>query len=330
MSISAQILAHLSADPTAYTSREVAEALGLDAKKVSDALGKLAKAGKVTKIDGKFAAPQAEEEDLLGAPAPDESVDTDGLVAGAKDVNLADWRRKIAALLAKAERTDNDHERDAFNAAAERLMLRLGIHRAELEAAGEVKKEKIIQASRDFKGNYSLAMIPFVVNVAAGFGGLEVLVSRRSAMLRTAYVIGPESKVNDFLRLLDSLHIQAFAALKRYQAETVDERRGQTDMKRAVAHRAFVTGFGQEVRARLTAIREAEEGNASTGAALVVANRNQDVTDWIAKQYGELRKGRTGGRKDDVVARMAGREAGKKATLNEKQVGGKGKAVAAK
>ena len=70
------------------------------------------------------------------------------------------YHEKIAKLLAKAERTDNEHERDAYTQQAERLMLKLGIERAELESAGEVKAEDIVEVTREWTGNYAITMVP--------------------------------------------------------------------------------------------------------------------------------------------------------------------------
>lgn len=346
MSLSTSIMEHLNTIGGSYTSRELADALGEDAKKVSDTLGRLAKTGKLAKQGTKFSAldsepvapaaeapkaprakaaprakpaPAAEETPVDNEPMPDPAT----LVPGDKAVDIKDWKRKIAGLLAKAERTDNAHERDAYNKMAEKLMLRLGIHRAELEAVGAVKKEAIVQDSCEFKGNYSLALVPFACYLANGFGGLTTLQSRRSAMSRVVYVVGPKSQVEEFMLLLNSMVLQAFSALKVWQAETVDERRDKTDMERAVMHRSFVRGFGLEVRDRLAKARRAEEKTASPGAALVVASREADVAEWITAQYGEVNKARGGMKYASAWSADAGREAGKKANLGGKAVAGK-------
>lgn len=324
MNITEQIMTALATMPGEYTSREIADKLGLDAKKTSDALGRLWKAGKLVKEDGKFSNPAA-----AAAPAPeaDEALPT----PGDKSVDVAAWRRKISAMLRKAERTDNPHEAEAFRNMAEKHMVRLGIHHLELEAEDPKRKEPIVEMRREFKGNYSLALIPFAHYLAQGFGGLQTLQSRRSAMSRTIYVIGPKSHVEEFMLLLDSMVLQAFTALKQWQAETVDERRGLTDMVRAVMHRTFVRNFGIEVMQRLEALRKVEEGNLTPGAALVVASRQDDINAFKLAQYGETKAARGGMQSTSPWAADAGRKAGRKAVLGkEKKVGGTGaKAVTA-
>lgn len=58
-----------------------------------------------------------------------------------------DIARKIGALLAKAERTDNPHEAEAYTRKAEALMVKAGIDEAMARAAagGEVRPERIIE-----------------------------------------------------------------------------------------------------------------------------------------------------------------------------------------
>lgn len=323
MSLNEQIIQHLEGSGTPFTTAELAAALGVESKKVSSALSKLVKAEKIRRDDqGRVYAlidtSYMDEEAPSSTPA-DEDGGPATFKPGDKTVNIDAWKRKITALLAKAERTDNDHERDAFTAAAERLMLKLGIHHAELEAVGEVKKEKIVEVSRVWKGNYSIALIPFTGMVADGFGHIQTLQSTRNACHRTSYIIGPESQVEEFCRLLDSLVLQVMPALHRWQKENREARRYLTDMEKFIQHRSFITGFGQQVGDRLWAARKMEEKEMSTGAELVVANRDSEVSDWIKNQYPVLGKAR-GMKYGDAVARQAGREAGKKATLNSKAV----------
>lgn len=246
------------------------------------------------------------------------------------EVTVADveaMKVKIAKLLHKAEKTDNDEERDAFNAKAESLMLKLGIARAELESVGEVKPEEIIEAHRDWRGNYSIVMVPFVADVALGFGNLTVLQSTASAMLRRTYIIGHKSDVEAFLVLIDSLALQVMPALHRFQKEHAEERRYLTDMEKYIQHRSFITGFGETVRTRLMKARKVEEKTASTGAALVLASKADRITNWINEAYPSMGKARGGIQSHSGVGLSAGRRAGESANLGGKSVKGGSKAV---
>lgn len=237
--------------------------------------------------------------------------------------SIEDMKRKIAALLAKAERTDNEHERDAFNAQAERMMLRLGIEKAELEAAGEVKPEEIVEVTREWHGNYSIVMLPFVADVAAGFGNLTILQSSNyNGMRRTSFIIGHKSDVEEFCRLIDSLHLQVMSALKRWQKETREQRRYYTDMEKYVGNRSFIGGFGMAVRRRLFEERRQEEATASTGAALVLASKMDRILAWRDEQYNNLRPARGGIQQHSSIAAGAGAIAGRNADIGNKRVGG--------
>lgn len=237
------------------------------------------------------------------------------------DFDVESWRSKIAKLLAKAESSTHPAERDAFMAKAEQMMLRLGIERAELEAVGDATKEQIVEVQREWRGNYSIVMVPFVQSVSIGFGGLQIFQATYSATRRWTYIVGPKSQVDEFLLLIDSLHIQVMAALKAFQRETVEERRYMTDMEKYVQHRSFISGFGDEVRRRLQKMRNQEEATMSTGAALVLVDRKNDIDEWVSTNYGRTSKARGGIQNSSYTGTAAGARAGQKATLNQKGVG---------
>lgn len=243
-------------------------------------------------------------------------------------ISIDDMKRKIAALLAKAESTTNEHERDAFNEKAERLMLRLGIERAELEAAGTVRPEDIVEEHRDWTGNYSIVMVPFVSEVARAFGNLTVLQSKNhNGMRRRTWIIGHKSDVEEFLRLIDSLAVQVMSALKRWQKEHREERRWDTDMEKYTQNRSFISAFGSTVARRLRDERRQEEETASTGAALVLASKMDRVMEWRDNRYQDLKAARGGVQTHSSWAAGAGALAGRSANLGEKAVGGSREAL---
>lgn len=252
------------------------------------------------------------EEDLIGEVAPEPE----------KKFDIAAMKSKISKLLAKAEGTDNEHERDAFNAQAERLMLKLGIQAAELEAAGEAKAEEVVQEVREWHGNYSIVMVPFTGTLADGFGNLTVLQSTVSPMLRRTYIIGHKSDVKAFLLLLDSLHIQVMSALHRWQKDNRERRRFLTDMQKYVEHRSFIAGFGRTCALTLAKMRRDEEKEASTGAALVLASKQERVQEWVDNKYGEMKSARGGMQYWSSGAHADGAVAGNSADLGEKRIEG--------
>lgn len=269
--------------------------------------------------------PETAEETAQAESTPEPEVAAEEASDGPRDLEA--MKVRIAKLLNLAERTENDQERDAFNAKAEKLMLQLGIARAELESVGEVKPEEIVEVIREWHGNYSIVMVPFVHDVAIGFGNITVLQSMRSAMLRKTYIIGHKSDVEEFCALIDSLALQVMSALRRWQKEHAAERRGLTDMEKYVQHRSFITGFGQTVRMRLSKTRKVEEKQASTGAALVLASKADRIADWMKQTYPNMGQARGGMQQHSSVAMAAGRTAGESANIGGKGVKGGSKAV---
>lgn len=238
-----------------------------------------------------------------------------------KTFDLSEMKAKIAKLLAKAESTDNEHERDILNEKAEKLMLRLGIDAAELEAAGEIKPEEIIRVKREFGGNYAIVYIPFVADVANGFGNLTIIQTNYKDRLdRVAHIIGHESDVENFLTLLDSLLLQVKSALRRWQKENIEARRGLTDMVKYVQHRSFITGFGLQVNERLLALRTEIEEEASTGAALVLASKQDRVDDKAGEMFPKLKKA-SSTKSWSQQGLHAGAKAGSTADIGQTRVG---------
>lgn len=235
-----------------------------------------------------------------------------------------DMKDKIAKLLAKAEATDNDHERDTFMAKAESLMLRLGIDAAELEAAGEVKPEEIVHDHRDWRGNYSITMVPAVYRVLRAYGHLEMYRMDFSAMHRRTVIIGHKSDVEAFLMLIDSLALQSQSALRRWQKEHREERRWLTDMEKYNQHRDFLEGFFVAVAKRIRVEKITEEATASPGAALVLVSKEEKVKDFMKQNHGDLTPSRAGRKSfgGDASGYHGGVAAGEKANLGEKAIDG--------
>lgn len=236
-----------------------------------------------------------------------------------KPVDIKKMKDRISMLLAKAESTTFEHERDTFNAAAEKLMIRLGISIAELEASGEVKAEDIVEERRVFPGNYSISMIPFTAAVANGFGHITILQSKTSGLSRVAHIIGHKSDVEQFCQLLDSLSVQVMSSLRAWQRENIESRRGLTDMQKYLQHRSFIEGFGAKVGQRLMERRTEEETDVSTGTALVLVSKDARVKDWISESYGDLKASKDN-RRFSSLGYRAGAVAGETASLGEKAV----------
>ena len=201
---------------------------------------------------------------------------------------------KIRLLIAKAESTEYEAERDAFLAAATRLMVKFGVEEAELRASGKAPGEKIVQESVEFTGNYSADLISTGTWIAASLGDLRTLKSKNhNGMVRFLYVIGHESDVRFARTLIQSLEAQARAALRRWQRE---QRKGSrwgslTDQEKFVANRSFLLGYGSRAGVRVQEARRSaqDDSQPSPGAALVLASRQDEVNAWVEEQYPALR-----------------------------------------
>lgn len=333
-----------------------AEKLGTDVWwQIKSPAGAVLQENNPTPAEPVVEAPEEEEEDLIGdvqptaeqeraeqaeadlqaaqakreeAPAEAEETTADAEAeladetpVATKPVDIEKMKNRIAMFLAKAEATPYEEERDTFNAAAEKLMIRLGIARAELEGLGEVKPEKIVEVRRAYEGNYSISYIPFVYHVANGFGHLTVLQQRTAGLTRYAYIIGNESDVQEFCILLDSLELQVKSALRKWQKDNIEARRGLTDMQKFLQHRSFIEGFGAKVGSRLAERRTTEESRVSTGTELVLVSKDERRQEWLDNTYGEIKADKSQ-RRHSSVGFSAGHKAGANASLGEKGIEG--------
>ena len=92
------------------------------------------------------------------------------------------YATKIAALLAKAQSTDNAAEREALTEAAERLMVKWGVDDAMLDAAADSRTRAKIEQRRYRVEGTSAALLAELVasRVVAGLGPVRGLISRGS------------------------------------------------------------------------------------------------------------------------------------------------------
>lgn len=275
--------------------------------------------------------PQVEAEQVADEPTVDEVVEEAEATAEPTEqvFNIEAMKAKISKLLAKAEGTDNEAEREAFNAKAEALMVKLGIARAELESTGAVNPEEIVEVVRPYKGGYATAFVSFVHSVAAGFGDLTVLMSGRGSQ-RYAYLIGHKSDVEAVGQLLNSLELQAMSALHAWQ-KSAPEREFQDNNQRYVGSRSFLIGYGDTVGRRLAVTRKAtvEETQVSTGAELVLASKADRLQSYMDEAYPKLGKARGGNAAYSGRGMAAGREAGQRADIGGTRVSGKSGSITA-
>src|SRR4051812_45211981 len=101
---------------------------------------------------------------------------------------------KIQKLLAHAESAEalgNSDEADAFNAQAERLMIKYAVDEAMLQAAGKKKVEEIVLKTFHFKGVFGESESMLVARIAMGLG-LKCVIGKGYGTATYTKVVGYE------------------------------------------------------------------------------------------------------------------------------------------
>ena len=216
-----------------------------------------------------------------------------------------DVTRKIAALLSKAENTDNEHEAEAFFAKATELMLRYSIDEARARAAGTRPVEKIVRDGIDFNWDYAPGKVQLIVAIAASQYVQVTMVPQWERTKRRCGLFGYERDVENVRMLYNSLIIQAIAAGSRSYRE-----RSRYEGKTAFMT-SFILGFAGEVGRRF---RE-QAGNIRvedpSGMALV-DTRGSTIETAFKEAFPHLRAGRssrTGNGSGYGAGALAGRTA---------------------
>lgn len=244
---------------------------------------------------------------------------------------------RILALLAKAEGTDNEHERDAFNRKAEELMVKLGIVEAELRAKGSGTKaapEKIVTDTMFFPDRFGRARVKLAFAVALNLGGLRAwkvnpIGKKTEAQYFT--MVGYQGDVKRARQLIESLMNQMDFATKVWWKDqplkvAIREKRA-VERDGWFARRAYMFGFAYGVGERIRDVYgKAVEETKGTSTELAIIDRQTAVDSWV-ESHVELRDGKSV--KTNALAQSAGIRDGRKANVGTGSVGsGSKKAVA--
>jgi hypothetical protein len=228
---------------------------------------------------------------------------------------------KIAAILNKAENTDNPHEREAFQAAAEKMAARNAI---DLEVARQHTTDK------------NAKQAPIAENIVLGEKGERLVKSRINLFVKIGlehglriYVHGDGISIDAFGMPSDIEMVKMFYAVLVVQmTEAGNEfissgeyRRIDPKANAQVARSEFYDAFANKIGLRMREIRWREEREAARdykddNMSLVLASKKDEVNKGFRDQYGKTGVWKhSGSAKYNPHARRAGNVAGEKARL---------------
>jgi hypothetical protein len=183
---------------------------------------------------------------------------------------------RVRKLLAKAERTDNEHERATFMAAASSLMAKYGIDALPPAGTRQTPGDRIVTLPNPWAREKArlVSLVAQAVRcrplmIGRGDGGQRVHVFGFAADLERADV------------LATSLLLQMASGLARVRPP------GEVTSVRAY-RRSWLLGFTDEVY-RLLCAAESHAQAGATGTALVLADRRAEVERAVAAQYPRIR-----------------------------------------
>ncbi len=228
---------------------------------------------------------------------------------------MSDYARKIEALLAKAASTDSAEERDAFEKAAERLIIKWGISDAELSAARERKgapETAIIMSTRSLAGvRYGRALAMMGAVVAEGIAPLKAFWDKRDRV-QSFTVVGCEDDIRRASQYLPYLEEAVVRDWKAWSAA----RDFDTPHIRYRAMLSFFLAWADRVSTRFRGLRQEEFSTSSPGAELVLRDRVKRAEAFLQGEgivletsrfrYWEADAGVAGARAGDSVALVRG------------------------
>lgn len=234
---------------------------------------------------------------------------------------------KVSALLAKAERTENEHEAEAFFEKAQELMSKWAIDDAMLRAAGggKAKADPLIVRRVDLPNSYFNANVDLIVCIARAND--VKLVMGRPYRGSQGYVrlAGHESDVKNVESLYVNLLIQVTREVRKARQEPGDW--SSPYVFRNTFRSAFASRIGerlQEAKRRATATARTEHGS---GMDLVLRDKGEVVSRFYHEQFPKTRASRGGQRSWSGSGAAAGRAAGDRADIGNSRLGGNRKAI---
>ncbi|TDC03019.1 DUF2786 domain-containing protein [Nonomuraea longispora] len=185
---------------------------------------------------------------------------------------------RVRKLLAKAERTDNEHERATFMEAASALMARHGIDALPPAGTRQTPGDRVVWLPNP----WAREKARLVSLVAQAVRCRPLLVGRGEGGQRV-HVFGFAADLERADLLATSLLLQMASGLSRVRPPE-----GVTAVR--AYRRSWLLGFTDEVyRLLCEAESRAEAGSSGTGTAVVLADRRAEVERAVAARYPDIR-----------------------------------------
>ncbi|MFE3451033.1 DUF2786 domain-containing protein [Nonomuraea sp. NPDC059194] len=183
---------------------------------------------------------------------------------------------RVRKLLAKAEGTDNEHERETFMAAATALMAKYGIERAAPSSARSTPANRVVTLGDPWAREK--ARLVYLVSEAVRCR--PVLIGKGDGGQRV-HVFGFASDLERADLLATSLLLQMASGVARVAVPP--------DRVRAY-RRSWMLGFTDEVYRLLVAAESRAAASGAPGTELVLADRKADVERAVAQVYPRIRR----------------------------------------
>lgn len=227
-----------------------------------------------------------------------------------------DMLRKIQGLLAKADGTDNEHERDAFYAKAQALMLKHAIDEAMLAAAGNGQEDDRTPIVEAFTFSADDRFRPGKMSLLHGIAEtnrVRAVFHRATKKNQQSSLVGFKSDI-EFVKLLyTSALMQAMGASNKAWKQSAGSGSRHTFTSN------FIYGFAGTVTRRLDEAARQAKADAGvtegTSTALALIDRDQQISDKFAEAFPRVGTAR-GSLSRNGDARLAGAAAGRNADLS--------------
>lgn len=239
---------------------------------------------------------------------------------------------KISALLAKAESTEHDAEREALRAKAYELMARYGIEQVELAQKRKQQKqrqEQVVEWTTVLEGRpYMKQQRMLAFELVAAAGTMKLLRSTLDAHHEQIWVFGYESDVQAFRVMFDSLRMQALSAMNEWwKREGLEQHKHLPSYRQLVQRREFLDSFSSTVGLRMAAARSRAEKthdsdtNLSEGSTALALRSRQDAADEFMRSRYNVGRGRSRATlAGSSASSAAGNAAGARANIGSSSV----------